>query len=82
MRSRAGSPRIRSWQNALSQRSLLAAPPLEKGNEDSGNEIGQVLESPTERRETLGMRLGPGWDRKVLEMCKFKGKFSDMNKER
>ena len=39
MRSRAGSPKIRSWRIALSQRSLLASPPLDKGNEDSGNEI-------------------------------------------
>ena len=39
MRSRVGSPRILSWRIASPQSSLLAAPPLDKGNEDSGNEI-------------------------------------------
>ena len=39
MRSRTGSPRILSWRIASPQRSLLAAPPLDKGNEDSGNEL-------------------------------------------
>ena len=39
MRTRTGSPRILSWQITPPQRSLLAAPPLDMGNEDSGNEI-------------------------------------------
>ena len=39
MCSRTGSPRIRSWRIAFPQRSLLAAPPLDKGNDDSGSEI-------------------------------------------
>ena len=39
MRSRTGSPRILSWRIASPQRSFLPVPPLEKGNEDSGNEI-------------------------------------------
>ena len=39
MRSRTGSQRILLWRIASLQRSLLAVPPLDKGNEDSGNEI-------------------------------------------
>ena len=45
MRSRAGSPRILSWRIASPQRSLLAAPPLDKGNKDSWNEIGPNQQS-------------------------------------
>ena len=39
MRSKTGSPVIRSWWNALSQSISLPVPLLDKGNEDSVNEI-------------------------------------------
>ena len=42
--TRTGSPRILSWRIASPQSSLLAAPLLDNGNEDSGNEIGQVMD--------------------------------------